>query len=139
MTARHERALTALTGLLTDEKHKPPRVIARKALDLLNRLDMLAADPEPATEAGQLVTLPKQQPEPPSWLAFVDRLPTDVDPVAITRNRTRAALEALGLRPSDVRAVVIEQDYLRVYRWTDRTEVAQTVPVLEDLEDKESA
>lgn len=128
-----DRALNALTGLLTDERLRPPRVVARKVLDLLDSLDMLAAAPEPATEAGQLVTLSKQQ-EPPSWLTFVDRLPAGVDPIAVTRNRTRSALEALGLRPEDVRAVVIEQDFLRVYRWADRTEAAQTMPVLEDKE-----
>lgn len=128
-----DRALNALIGLLIDEKHKPPRVIARKALDLLDSLDMLAAEPKPAKDAGRLVTLAKRQ-EPPSWLAFVDRLDTNETPIAVTRNRTRAALEALGLRPEDVRAVVIEQDFIRVYRWSDRTEVAQTMPVLEDKE-----
>ena len=128
-----DRALNALIGLLIDEKHKPPRVIARKALDLLDSLDMLAAEPKPAKDAGRLVTLAKRQ-EPPSWLAFVDRLDTNETPIAVTRNRTSAALEALGLRPEDVRAVVIEQDWIRVYRWSDRTEVAQTMPVLEDKE-----
>lgn len=129
-----DRALNALIGLLIDEKHKPPRVIARKALDLLDSLDMLAAKPAPAKETGQLVTLAKRRQEPPSWLAFVDRLDTNETPIAVTRNRTSAALEALGLRPEDVRAVVIEQDFIRVYRWSDRTEVAQTMPVLEDKE-----
>src|SRR5690606_10966723 len=69
-----DRALNALPGLLTDERLRPPRVVARKVLDLLDSLNMLAADPEPTTAVGQLVTLSKQQ-EPPSWLTFVDRLP----------------------------------------------------------------
>lgn len=128
-----DRVLTALTGLLADERLRPPRVVARKVLDLLAGLDALAAEPEPTKDAGRLVTLPKRQ-EPPSWLAFVDRLDTNETPIAVTRNRTSAALEALGLRPEDVRAVVIEQDFIRVYRWGDRTEVAQTMPVLEDKE-----
>lgn len=129
-----DRALNALTGLLADERLRPPRVVARKVLDLLDSLDMLAAEPEPVKEAGRLVTLPKRRQEPPSWLAFVDRLDTSEVPIAVTRNRTTSALEALGLRPEDVRAVVIEQDFIRVYRWSDRTEVAQTMPVLEDKE-----
>lgn len=129
-----DRVLTALTGLLADERLRPPRVVARKVLDLLDSLDMLAAEPKPAKDAGRLVTLAKRRQEPPSWLAFVDRLDTSEVPIAVTRNRTSAALEALGLRPEDVRAVVIEQDWIRVYRWSDRTEVAQTMPVLEDKE-----
>lgn len=119
----------SLVGLLTDEGRKPPRVLARKIAEHLQALDLLA-DPVPDAPAGGELVRIRRRGEPGPWLRFADTLPDDV-PVAVTRNRTDAALTHLGLVPVEVRAVVIEQDWLRVFRWTDRT-TAQTMPILEE-------
>lgn len=125
-------ARDALVGVLTDNARKPPRVLAKLVADHLDALGLLD-HPEPTRigDEGSLVLMGRR-PEPPSWLRFARTL-DDEPPVAVTRNRTDTALRHLGLDPTEVRAVVVERDYLRVYRWTDRTESSgQTMPILKE-------
>lgn len=130
-----DHAAAALVGLLADEGRKPPRVLARKIADHLDALGLLASPSELGDDddepEGQLVLM-GQRPEPPTWLRFAATLDDeDEAPVAVTRNRTEKAMRHLGLDPSQVRAVVVEHDFLRVFRWSDRT-AAQTMPILEE-------
>lgn len=123
-------AAAAIVNLIDAEKRKPARVLARLVADHLDALGFLAVEEEPEEEPRGLLVLAGKRPDPPTWLRFATTL-DDTEPVAVTRNRTEQAIEHLGLEPSEVRAVVIEHDWLRVYRWTDRT-TAQTLPVLEE-------
>lgn len=120
------RVRDTLRGFLEDHRHKPPRVLAGLVADHLAGLDLLTDELEP-----EIRWVPETRPDPPSWLHLKERLIDEG--VATTLRRTRMAIEALDLDPDEVRAVVIEQGWLRVYRWTDPTTTAQTVPILEDM------
>jgi len=75
---------------------------------------------------------PDLRPQPVSWLDFEDRIEGLIATgIATTRSRTSSAIGELGLNPTEVRAVVIEQHTVRVYRWSDVSH-AQTIPILED-------
>src|SRR5689334_21615049 len=119
------RVRDSLVGLLTDNARKPPRVLAALVADHLHALHLLADDRE--LVARKVITAPK---DPPSWEHFKPSLVDDG--IATTRARTDAAIQALHLEPAEVRAVVIEDNLIRVYRYTDRTTLAQTMPILED-------
>lgn len=121
----------SVAALLEEHRRKAPRVQARLVLELLGA--------QPAKPAPKPV-VPLRSAE--AWDEARTRIEADplgklVDQgVATTRNRTHAAFRALGLEPAEVRAVVIEHDWLRVY-YHDRPaqpSVPQTVPIL-DLED----
>lgn len=122
----------SVAALLEEHRRKAPRVQARLVLELLGA--------QPAKPAPKPVVAPLRSSE--AWDEARTRIEADplgklVDQgVATTRNRTHAAFRALGLEPAEVRAVVIEHDWLRVY-YHDRPSqpsVPQTVPIL-DLED----
>lgn len=74
----------------------------------------------------------EERPDPESWTRFVSRteqlLATGV---ATSRERTTAAIAELGLNPAEIRAVVIEQQQVRVYRYSDK-HLAQTMPIIEE-------
>jgi hypothetical protein len=125
-----------VAGLLEEHRHKPRRVQARLVAELVETDQERHLD----TDAPPDTITDKSRPDPKAWVQFRKRLNDDpfgalVDAgVATTRNRTHAALHALGLDPTEVRAVVIEHDSLRVYRYDthNQASVPQTVPILED-------
>lgn len=134
-----DRAAAALVGLLADEGRKAPRVVARKVAEHLHHLGLLVDDTGPVEVSGGHIVYGGKRPDPPSWLRFskvIEQDPTGKPepPIAVTRNRTEAAMTALGLDPREVRAVVIERDELRVYAYTDRTEWGQLMPIMPDKE-----
>lgn len=120
----------SVAALLEEHRRKAPRVQARLVLELL---DAQPAKPAPKPGVARSAV---------AWDEARSRIEADplvklVDQgVATTRNRTHAAFRALGLEPASVRAVVIEHDWLRVYRYDrpSQPSVPQTVPIL-DLED----
>jgi hypothetical protein len=118
-----------LANLLEEHHRKSPRVQARLALELIKAAGT-GRPPPPVTPV-------EDRPDPAIWTEAVERIEADpfrrlVDSgVATTRNRTHAAIRALGLDPTEVRALVVEHDFIRVYRWTDRDH-AQTLPILEE-------
>lgn len=118
-----------IAGVLEDNRHKPARVQAKLVHELVRHLG--------SQHEQILITPAEDRTEPEPWVEFASRLRTDPLPrlveqgIATTRNRTNAAMTVLGLDPHEVRAVVIEHDTLRVFRWTDRT-CAQTVPIIEE-------
>lgn len=138
-TGAVDQAAMALVGLLADEGRKAPRVVARKVAEHLERLGLLAGDDDELEPAGGHIVYGGKRPDPPSWLRFskvIEEDPTGKPepPIAVTRNRTEAAMTALGLDPREVRAVVIERDELRVYSYRDRGEWGQTMPIMPDKE-----
>lgn len=121
----------SVAALLEEHRRKAPRVQARLVLELLDAQPAKPVAPKPVVTRSSV-----------AWDEARTRI--EVDPlgklvdqgIATTRNRTHAAFRALGLEPAEVRAVVIEHDWLRVY-YHDRPSqpsVPQTVPIL-DLED----
>lgn len=123
MTLVDTRLRDLIQGVLEDNHRRPARIVANKIVQLLDK----PAEPTP---------LPNL-PEPARWAKYAARNQALLDSgIATTRNRTRAAMEALGLEPNEVRAVVIEPHVIFVFRWTDQNErVGIGVPILEDLED----
>lgn len=123
----------SVAALLEEHRRKAPRVQARLVLELLDAQPAKPVAPKP-------VVAPLRSSE--AWDEARTRIEADplvklVDQgIATTRNRTHAAYRALGLEPAEVVAVVIEHDWLRVYRHDRPTQadVPQTVPIL-DLED----
>lgn len=109
---------SVVLGVLTDNPRKPPRVLAKLIADQLHH----------QPPAGEPVVV-EERPDPATWTDYESRLIDDG--IATTRNRTDAALRSLGLEPAEIRAVVIERDWLRIYRWTD-TATAQTMPILKE-------
>ena len=117
----------SVTALLEEHRHKPARVQARLVLELLDAQPAKSAVKPTRTRTSVAWTEARDRPDPLRRLVDTG--------VATTRNRTHAAYRALGLEPAEVVAVVIEQDWLRIYRH-DRAlaDVPQTVPIL-DRED----
>lgn len=112
-------------AVLTEHRHKSPRVQARLVMEAL-----AAKDGAPVT------VLPTDRPDPAPWVDFNERMTTQQQRLvdegfATTRNRTHAAITALDLDPAEVRALVVEHDFIRVFRWTDRS-ASQTLPIIEE-------
>lgn len=84
-------------------------------------------------EGWELVkqTASRPHPDPGTWLEFEDvNEGLLADGIATTRTRTSAAIAELGLDPTEVRAVVIEDRTVHVYRYTDRV-TRQTMPIID--------
>lgn len=120
--------LATMIGVLTEHRHKAPRVQAKLLAEALN--------PTPAAAVPVQIGREAQ-----AWDATKDRIGRLIDEgIATTRNRTHAAMRALGLNPTEVRALVIEHDSIRVYRYdptvSDKTghrpSIPQTMPILEE-------
>lgn len=127
-----------IRSVLEEHPHKPPRVVSKLIAEVIRPTAPVAAPP--AVDAPLVVLHNKTLPDPEAWVEFRQRLQSDpieamVDAgVATTRNRTHNAFRALGLDPTTVRAVVIEHDWLRIYRYdppaSNQPSVPQTVPIL---------
>lgn len=114
-----------IAAVLVEHQRRPPRVQAVAVLRELNgAVDTVEVDGEPVV----------RRPEPPRWAKYAERnAPLLEAGVATTRNRTAAAMVALGLEPHEVRAVVIEPSVIHVFRWTDaRSNVGMGIPIVED-------
>lgn len=113
--------------VLEENRLKPSRVKANLVMQLLR----------PAKPDGAPVVVRKV--DPPRWTKYAERNARLLEQgVATTRNRTNAAIEALGLDPLEVRAVVIEPNVVHVFRWTDaRERLGVGLPIVPDepLED----
>lgn len=114
-----------IAAVLVEHARRPPRV---QAAAILRELGGQVQ----ATETGDEVTVTRV--DPPRWAKYVERnAPLLAAGVATTRNRTRGAMEVLGLEPDQVRAVVIEPDVIHVFRWADaRVNVGMGTPIVED-------
>lgn len=114
-----------IAAVLVEHARRPPRVQAAAILR------ELGDSVEPAKEDEGPVL---RRVQPPRWARYVERnAPLLEAGVATTRNRTRGAMEALGLEPDEIRAVVIEAHQIHVFKWTDaRTHVGVGLPIVED-------
>lgn len=106
--------------VLEENRRKSPRVQANVVLQLLR--------PVKSSET------PAPKVDPPRWTKWAERNAQWLrDGIAVTRNRTTAAVTALGLDPAEVRAVVIEPDVMHVFRWTDaRERLGVGMPIVPD-------
>lgn len=122
---KQTRLRDLIVGVLEDNHRRSFRVQANKIVQLLD-----------AVPAG-VPAVEVVRPEPARWAKYAARNQALLDDgFATTRNRTRAAMEALGLVPDEVRAVVIEPHVIFVFRWGDEGErVGIGQPIIEDLED----
>lgn len=114
-----------IAGVLVEHARRPPRVQATAILRELN------GAVEAKVDGDEVVV---RRPEPPRWARYAERnAPLLAAGVATTRNRTRMAMEALGLEPDEIKAVVIERDVIHVFKWTDQsTRVGVGLPIVED-------
>lgn len=112
-----------IASALAENRRKAPRVQANLVMQLLGRPVALAEDPTPLVPV-----------DPPRWSKYAERNAQWLeDGVATTRNRSDAAIAALGLEPHEVRAVVIEPCTVHVFRWADRSErVGIGLPIIEE-------
>jgi hypothetical protein len=112
-----------IASVLAENHRKAPRVVANLVVQLLDA-PATAAPPEPTP-------LPV---EPARWAKYAERNARWLeDGIATTRNRTEAAMVALGLEPHEVRAVVIEPNVVHIFRWADRgTRVGIGLPIIEE-------
>lgn len=110
-----------IAAVLEDNHRRPVRVQANKVMQLLEA---------PPAVPGRLPS----RPDPARWVKYAERNRALLDAgIATTRNRTRAAMEALGLEPNEVRAVVIEPHTVHVFLWTDQGErVGIGQPIIEE-------
>jgi hypothetical protein len=115
-----------IASVLLEHRRKAPRVQANLVVQLVQgRRPVLA---EAVAEPVDV------QPDPPRWSKYAERNAKWLeDGIATTRNRTHAAMTALGLDPNEVRAVVIEPDVVHIFRWADRgTRVGIGLPIIEE-------
>ena len=114
-----------IAAVLVEHARRPPRV---QAAAILRELGDTV---EPAKDDDGPVL---QRVEPPRWARYAERNAQWLEAgVATTRNRTRSAMEALGLVPDEVRAVVIEPFCIHVFKWTDAgSRVGVGRPIVED-------
>lgn len=120
-----------IAGLLEENRLKPPRVQANVVVQLIE-----SYRPPSSPEVVAAPKPTKGQRDPARWVKYAERNAALLDEgIATTRNRTVAAMAALGLDPVEVRAVVIEPNVIHVFRWTDAGErLGVGVPIL-DLEE----
>lgn len=112
---------------------RPPRVQAPRIVEQLEQAGwLITRDPDRHAREQAATALEAYLEDPPSWDAFSDRI-IDLlaNGTAVDRPTVEAALTVLRLDPDEVRAVVIEQHTMHVYRWSD-TRRGQTVPILKE-------